>query len=107
MKHLSWSEQKAELHRLRREGKTPEEIAVILNRSESAIHRILSLEKKNGIVHQRLRHKALKYDKECVGKWRAMWKEGMTQRKIAEIENVNKVIVSIKLRQELYGELVY
>lgn len=103
----SWKDQKAELHKLRKMGLSPEEIAPIIGRTPNAIRRILSLEKKNGIVHEKLRHKSLKYDKERVGKWRSMWQQGMTQRSIAKLENVNKVIISNKLKQELYGELVY
>lgn len=106
MRHWTLKE-KLLARKLRQNGKTPLEIANILERTEGAIHRILSLEKKDGIVYPKLRHGRLKYDKERVASWRALWSSGISQKSIAKAENINPVIISVKLKQELYGELVH
>lgn len=93
------------IRKLRAEGKRPHEIAIAVDRSVTAIHRFLSIEKKRGIIFPKIKHASLKYDKQVVEKWRKMAQSGMKQIEIARIERVHPVIVSNKLVQELYGEL--
>lgn len=106
MQRMSWTiELKQRVHRLRREGKYPDEIALLIGSTESAVNRILSLEKQRGIKHDKLKPRHLKYDKETVAKWREMRKGGMTYPQMSAILNVHPVAICIRLGRESQGLL--
>ncbi len=103
--HSRWTpERTAEVHYLRRNGHKPAEIAEIVGRTETAIHRLLSLEKKRGIVHEPLRHGNLKWDKAVVDEWRALARS-LHQCEIAEKYGVHPAFVSQKFAADVHGEL--
>ena len=70
------------LHILRRNGKRPDEIAVMLGRSEQAVKDKLTKEKRRGMKFGKLAHKARKYNAEIAKKWRQMVREGKRYREI-------------------------
>lgn len=85
----------------------PEEIAPIVNRTPGAINRFLSLEKKRGIIHERLKPRHTKYDKQTVGQWRELRKQGLTYPKMSELLHVHPVKICIMLGKEATNQLVY
>lgn len=97
-------EKVAEVHRMRRHGFTPAEIAQAVGRTKASIDILLSLEKKRGIVHEPLRHGLLKWDKAIVEEWRKLAKE-LTYREIAKKYGISHVLISQKFAMDLHGEL--
>jgi len=85
----------------------PAEIAIIVGRTESAINRIISIEKKKGYCVPKLRHGNLKWDKEKVSHWRGLLQKGFNYSTISITEHVHPVVISRKLAQEIHGELIH
>lgn len=90
-----------------RATKKPREIAEITGRTEGAINRILSLEKKRlNLSYPKLRHGRLKWDKAKVAEWRVKAKT-MKQYQIAELDNIKAPFISKKFSMEIHGELLH
>lgn len=100
-------EKKQQVHRLRRQGNYPEEIAQLTGRTKGAINRLLSLEKKRGIIHDKLKPKNLKHDKGIIAQWRELRKLGLTYAEMQEILGVSKVTICVRLAREAQGLLRY
>lgn len=97
-------ERVAEVHYLRRTGHKPAEIAEMVGRTVDAIHRLLSIEKKRGIVHEPLRHGNLKWDKAIVDEWRELARS-LNQGEIAERYGVHRELIAQKFAADVHGEL--
>lgn len=103
---LAWTiERKQQVHRLRRAGKHTAEIAELTGRTKGAIDRLLSIEKKRGISHDKIKPKHLKYDCQTIRKWRELRKTGMTYPAMAALLQVNAVTICIRLGREAQGLL--
>lgn len=90
-----------------RQHSHPKNIAEIMGCTESAINRILSIEKqKRGIEYPKLRHGKLKWDKAIVAQWRVLMKQ-MKRSEISELYGVNPAVISRKFAADLHGELVW
>jgi hypothetical protein len=94
-------EEVTRLHILRRNGKTPLEISVILVKTEKAVIRKIAREKSRGIMFKKLRHKSCKYDAAVALAWRSLIKQG---KRYSEI-HVHPAIVSRVLARDARGEL--
>lgn len=108
---LKWTiEAIQQVHRLRRAGKYPEEIALLTNRTKGAINRILSLEKKHGIIHDKLKPRHLKYDMKIISEWRQIKRSNpsLTYRQMSQMLNgIHPVIICQRLALEAQGMLRY
>lgn len=110
MKPVWTIEAKEKTHRLRRLGMYPEDISPMVNRTAGAIRRFLSLEKKRGIIHDKLKPRHLKYDKKVIEGWRAIKISNpmMTYPEMSVILNgVHPVVICRSLAKESQGLLRY
>lgn len=85
----------------------PLEIAGMTGRTESAIVRILSLEKRRtGITYPKLRHGNLKYDKQLASRIRLKIKQGMKYKQIRELDGLHLSQISRTLAADARSELM-
>ncbi len=108
---LIWTiERRERAHRLRRMGMYPEEIAPIMNTTTNAINRFLSLEKKRGIIHHKLKPRNLRWDKEVVSEWRSLKRElpDITYDQMAVVfKGPHRITICKKLGMEALGRLEF
>lgn len=112
MKDIWTLEAKQQVHRLRRSGFYPAEIALMIipKRTKGSIDRLLSLEKKRGIIHDKLKPRHLKYDKKVIEGWREMKRRNpmLTYPQMSEVLNgVHPVVICRSLAKEAQGLLRY
>lgn len=110
MKEIWTIEIKQRVHRLRRTGMYPEDIAPVVNKTASAISRFLSLEKKRGIIHDKLKPRHLKYDRKVIEGWRQIKRSNpmMTYPEMSKLLNgIHPVVICRSLAKESQGLLRY
>lgn len=88
------------LNRLRRSFK-PAIIAKMIGRTETAVNRMLSIQKKNGVIHPKLEHGNTKYTTLTVDNWRERVGAGAKYRELG----VHPVTVSRKFKEQLYRDM--
>ena len=90
------------IRRLRQKYK-PCEIAKMVGRTEGAIDRLLSLEKKKGAEYPKLKHGSLKYDKDKAAAWRDKVRAGMRYDDLEP--GIDRATIWRVLASEARGEL--